>query len=249
MVALCNHPVGHHTVRLCFENASSVDKERIVTALSDRQTRGLVANSREGKVVVRLTNADLYGRSASEWKALIARQKKAEAMLQELETGVVLHSSIDACCLTRRCVGEAPARETEPVEVATRPVERKQLKEASSSSFSSHGQERPSMHSPAEVDGTGAAAGGGRKRKRKHNNKGGQLQEGDEEETKEISQHKHKHEGGRSREDRPHKSHRVSVPGSSSGNGSETRADMKKIKALKSGKMMSIKRLTEELQK
>ena len=38
-------------------------------------------------MVIRLTNADLYGRNASEWKALIARQKKAEAMLQELETG------------------------------------------------------------------------------------------------------------------------------------------------------------------
>ncbi|CAE7507952.1 unnamed protein product, partial [Symbiodinium microadriaticum] len=86
IVSLANHPVGHHTLRKSFESASSVDKERIVTALCERSTRSQIANTREGKVILRVTNADLYGRSVSEWKALIAKQKKAEAMLLELET-------------------------------------------------------------------------------------------------------------------------------------------------------------------
>lgn len=82
---VCSHAIAHHTLRKCFESASSIDKERVVEAIVVPSFYETIAHSREGKAVVRFTQCDLYARNISEWKALIVRQKKAQAMLVELE--------------------------------------------------------------------------------------------------------------------------------------------------------------------
>ena len=82
---ICEHPIAHHTLRKCFESASSIDKERVAEAVVEPSFYGSICHSREGKNVIRFTQCDLFSRNLSEWKALIVRQKKAQAMLVELD--------------------------------------------------------------------------------------------------------------------------------------------------------------------
>lgn len=110
-----------------------------------------------------------------------------------------------------------------------------------------------------------ASSSGGRKRKRKHaSSKSGQS-EGVEEDGAEATgtfergpgggdsahkldkKHHKKHKDGSTSDSFSKKGTGRSSSGDRSGDGS--RADMKKIKALKSGKLLSIKKITEELQK
>lgn len=154
-------------------------------------------------------------------------------------------------------IGEAPVTDVEPVEEtelihSEKYRERKKDRASTPPSFSQRQDENQLPLTTQATEGTVTTAGA-RKRKRKHSSKGGQLgddnhhQEGDISSKNQVARHKHKFDG-KGKEDRSHKPYRASGLGSS-GSGSDNKADMKKIKALKSGKMMSIKKLTEELQK
>jgi hypothetical protein len=76
-------------VRRCYESLTSVDKERLLDSMSISPTFTGPASqsSREIKSLITTVHLDLYRSGVSEWRALIVKQKRAEIMLAELERG------------------------------------------------------------------------------------------------------------------------------------------------------------------
>jgi hypothetical protein len=302
---VCAHAIAHHTLRKCFESASSVDKERVAEAVVVPSFYETIAHTREGKAVIRFTQCDLYARNISEWKALIVRQKKAQAMLAEMENVTVP---------SQARISAAPA-----------PVQTSYAEQYTGYANSGSGGEGGGGYASvaAEVNtstgavagdagGAGAVGGGARKRKRKRTSSkkeaaeeatvGGEQQEEQEpegvvsssdiaidnifekkeEEVKEKKEKK-KHKRDKDAKEDPdvakediqrenleqekvkkEKKHKKSKKSGhsgydnsshkhtdrhSGGNGSSVsgKADFQKIKLLSSAKMMSIKKLTENL--
>ena len=74
-------------IRRCYESLTSVDKERLLDAMSSSAvfTGPTSQSSREIKSLISTVHLDVYRSGISEWRALISKQKKAEIMLAELE--------------------------------------------------------------------------------------------------------------------------------------------------------------------
>lgn len=83
---LAQHYVGQHIVRQSFESADLRGKEKWALTLSGSSAQ--LSRSKEGTASLRLVNAELYQRDATEWRSAVKRKLKAESLLKELEAPV-----------------------------------------------------------------------------------------------------------------------------------------------------------------
>jgi hypothetical protein len=76
--------VGQHIVRQSFESADLRGKEKWALTLSAASAQ--LSRTKEGTASLRLVNAELYQRDATEWRNTVKRKLKAESLLKEMET-------------------------------------------------------------------------------------------------------------------------------------------------------------------
>jgi hypothetical protein len=72
-----------------------MDKERLVNALTQNDTISLLQRSREGVSTIRNLHLELFVKSPSDWTALILKQQKAKEMLSELEHNIPSQKEIN----------------------------------------------------------------------------------------------------------------------------------------------------------
>ena len=101
-------------MKRCFDSSSTKDRERIVKELSVHKEELL--SSREGKLLFREFEVDLFIRNPTEWMQWVVRQKKASSLITELDamtniSSVRKQSQIITPSLKSNDIKELPLKE------------------------------------------------------------------------------------------------------------------------------------------
>ena len=151
-VELAGHYVGQHIVRQSFDSADLRGKEKWALTLSNANTQ--LSRTKEGTASLRLVNAELYQRDATEWRSTIKRKLKAESLLKELEAPV----PVPTAAPSKSKQTDAPV----PAKAAATSIATKRSAEKTGSD---------NEGSDTEAAGQAGGEKTGRKRKRKRPNK------------------------------------------------------------------------------
>jgi hypothetical protein len=229
-------------VRRCYESLTSVDKERLLDAMNSSPTftGPSSQSSREIKSLITTVHLDLYRSGVSEWRALIVKQKKAEIMLAELERGTEVKPVSGTSAAGKSSSAKSKVAVDEIDEIfppEEQKVSKKDRKIAVASSVPPSSAAEPSKAHKNLKQSTSSTA--------PHDTS---VEERPDEEQKRKRKRK------RPSSSTPAFAHPPHAASVSSGSVSATpkaeeqkRVDMNKIRTLQSGKMISIKRITEEL--
>jgi len=79
---LAVHYVGQHALRKAYEGAQIHDKEKMVQAIIAK--KDVIGFTKEGKNTMRNFHVELYMKSREDWKSLLRRQDKAVELLKEV---------------------------------------------------------------------------------------------------------------------------------------------------------------------
>lgn len=231
-------------IRRCYESLTSVDKERLLDAMNSSPsfTGPTSQSSREIRSLISTVHLDVYRSGISEWRALISKQKKAELMLAELEkTADNTSSSTEK---GKSHSKKRPNPSHDEIDDIFPPEVEKPKKKEKRPQDSSTSDKRPQQHAPplaSSKSDPDDLQNDEKKRKRKRKRPSTTSEVISSDQSPAIAQ------STSTTQSHTHAKTTTHHNSANFGNKKQT-ADMNRIKTLQSGKMINIKRITEELE-